>query len=48
MVANPWLTPQPEAIEGSQNSGAVSVGDTMPMSEIWSGGSADEQSNMES
>lgn len=39
---------QPEAIEGSQNSGAVSVDDMMPMSEIWSGGSADEKGNMES
>jgi hypothetical protein len=42
----------PETIEGSRSSGAVSAGDAepdaMPMSEIWSGGSADEQGNMES
>jgi len=43
---------EPENIEGSQSSGAVSAGDAehdaMPMSEIWSGRSADEQGNMES
>ena len=43
---------QPETIEGSHGSGAVSAGDaepdTMPMSEIWSGGTADEQGKMES
>jgi hypothetical protein len=42
----------PETIEGLQSSGAVSVGDAepdaMPMSEIWSGGTADEQSVMDS
>ncbi|WP_394648024.1 hypothetical protein [uncultured Sphingomonas sp.] len=43
---------QPETIEGSHSSGAVSAGDAepdaMPMSEIWSGGTAEEQGNMES
>jgi len=43
---------QLETIEGSQSSRAVSTDDAepdaMPMSEIWSGGSADEQGNMES
>ncbi|GAL99311.1 hypothetical protein [Sphingomonas parapaucimobilis] len=43
---------QPETIEGSHSSGTVSAGDaepdTMPMSEIWSGGTADEQGKMES
>ncbi|MDR6115811.1 MULTISPECIES: hypothetical protein [unclassified Sphingomonas] len=43
---------QLETIEGSQSSRAVSTDDAepdaMPMSEIWSGGSVDEQGNMES
>ncbi|WP_322965476.1 hypothetical protein [Sphingomonas fuzhouensis] len=43
---------QSETIEGSQSSGAVSAGDAepdaMPMSEIWSGSTADEHGNMES
>ena len=43
---------QPETIEGSHSSGAVSAGDAepdkMPMGEIWSGGTADEQGKVES